>query len=676
MEAIVNNLIKATGWSIFHSLWQGALIYAILFLTVIVLPKLKSQLKHNLAYGAMCLIFVSFCITFFSIFKLPVSNGSTAGAELHINAVYYEYLRSLPQEISSKTETMFPYIVSVYGIGILFQLFILIAGYRKMHQLKNAAQLAVPAAWTAVFEEMVAKLNLKQQIGFYLSEKVNIPLVIGYFKPVVLFPIALATQLDLKQVEAILIHELSHIRRNDYLLNLIKTGIETILFFNPFIWLSGRFINIEREHACDDLVVALTGTPVTYAHALLKLEILKDKSTPALSMAATGKNQHLYHRIKRITDMKTNYMNAKQQIFAITLTIATVISLAWVKPSKAEKAPLHVAPLTEDMEIAGVGLKFKVQDLKALKLIPNTPYQNADTTRKKRKFKIITVDANGTKHEYSSIKEVPDSLRSEIFDKTFVSFPKSGEFNVFVDSVTSASLAFLKSPEWKKNIAEIQNQGEVMSRHFNSPEWKKQEAAIKKNAEVMSKHFNSPEWKKNIAEMQKNGEKMSKHFNSPEWKKQEAAIKKNAEEISKYYDSPEWKKQEEGIKKHAEEMTKHFDSPEWKKNIADIQKGAEETGKYFSSPEWKKQLAEIQKGAEETGKYFNSPEWKKQLEEIRKNAPEGGAYYDLYELKKMAQENKEIRNSAEYKALKQKFDKEVEALKKKKEATAPAKTNN
>lgn len=653
MEAIVNNLIKATGWSIFHSLWQGALIYAILFLTVIVLPKLKSQLKHNLAYGAMCLIFVSFCITFFSIFKLPVGNGTAAGAELHLNAVYYEYLRSLPQEISSKTETMFPYIVSVYGIGILFQLFILIAGYRKMHQLKNAAQLAVPASWISVFEEMVAKLNLKQQIGFYLSEQVNVPLVIGYFKPIVLFPFALATQLDLKQVEAILIHELSHIRRNDYLLNLIKTGIETILFFNPFIWLSGRFINIEREHACDDLVVELTGTPVTYAHALLKLEILKDKSAPALSMAATGKNQHLYHRIKRITDMKTNYMNAKQQIFAITLTIATVISLAWVKPSKAEKATVASAPVTEDMEIAGVGLKFKVQDLKALKLIPNTPHQNADTTKKKRKFKIITVDANGNKHEYNSIKEVPDSLRTEVFDKTFVSFPKSGEFNVFIDSVTSASLSFLKSPEWKKNMADIQ----------------KQSVAI-------SKHFNSPEWKKNIIEIQTNGEKISKYYSSPEWKKQQESIQKSAEEVRKYYDSPEWKKQQESIQKSAEEVRKHYDSPEWKKQMEDLKKGAAETSKYFNSPEWKKQMEDIKKEAEETGKYFKSAEWKAELEEIRKNGGESRQVYDLSELRKMAQENKEVRNSAEYKALKQKFDKEVEALKKKKEAAAPAKTNN
>lgn len=653
MEALVNNLIKATGWSIFHSLWQGAIIYAVLFLTVMAVPKLKAKLKHDLAYGALCLIFVCFCVTFFSIFKLPLNQGSTSGAELHISAVYYEYLRTIPQEISSKTENMFPYIVSVYGIGIIFQLFIIIAGYQKMRQLKNAAQLAVPEAWANVFETMVSRLNLKQQIGFYLSEKVNVPLVIGYFKPVVLFPVALATQLDIHQVEAILIHELSHIRRNDYLLNLIKTGIETILFFNPFIWLSGRFINIEREHACDDLVVQLTGTPVTYAHALLKLEILKDKSAPALSMAATGKNQHLYQRIKRITDMKTNYMNAKQQIFAITLTIATVISLAWVKPSKAEKSTVIAAPVTEDMEIAGVGLKFKVEDLKALKLLQKDTPLHQDTTKKKRKFKIITVDAKGNKHEYNSIKEVPDSLRADVFNDTFVSFPQSRHFNVIIDSSNHAALAFLKSPEWKKNIA-----------------------AIQKNGEEISKHFNSPEWKKSVAEIQKSGERISKYYNSPEWKKQQEAIQKNAQEIRKYYDSPEWKKQQEAIRKNAEEIRKYYDSPEWKKQQEGIQKNAEEIKKYYDSPEWKKNVADMQKSAEESSKYFNSPEWKKQVEDMSKSFSEAGISYNFSELINKSKENKELRNSSEYKALKEKFDKEVEALKKKKAAEAPAKTNN
>ncbi|MNV77275.1 hypothetical protein D3C71_1706840 [compost metagenome] len=99
--------------------------------------------------------------------------------------------------------------------------------------------------------------------------------------------------------------------------------------------------------------------------------------------------------------------------------------------------------------------------------------------------------------------------------------------------------------------------------------------------------------------------------------------------------------------------------------------------KYFNSPEWKKQHDEIRKNGEEIGKYFNSPEWKKQVEEMRKNVGEGDHYYyNFKELSKKAQENKELRNSAEYKELKEKFEKEVEALKRKKEATAPTRANN
>lgn len=356
MEAIVNNLIKATGWSIFHSLWQGAAIYAVLLILMFSFPKLSAKAKHNMAYCALSLIFICFCITFSTLFKFP-SSGTTDLQNTNVTTVVAidNYVMDIPLGISSKTERIFPYLVTIYALGLLFQLMILGIGYKKLLKLKQTARATVPTTWKSAFGDLSSKLNIHRHVGFYLSEHVNVPLVIGYLKPVLLFPIAIANQLDMQQVEAILIHELSHIRRNDYLLNLIKTIIETVLFFNPFVWLSGRLINIEREHACDDLVLQLTGAPITYAHALLKLEILKDKSTPMLSMAATGNNQHLYQRIKRITNMKTNYMNAKQQIFAITLTVATVISLAWISPEKALKTDKK----TTDKSSAGKEIKQK-----------------------------------------------------------------------------------------------------------------------------------------------------------------------------------------------------------------------------------------------------------------------------------------------------------------------------
>lgn len=618
MEAIVNNLIKAIGWSIFHSLWQGAIIYGVL-LMLLAIPGSKARMKHNLAYGALCLIFVLFCVTFFSIFKLPVGNGLKSGTEVTLNAAYYQYMSTVPQQLSSQTENLFPYLVSVYGIGIIFQLFILFAGYKKMLLLKYADRNPVPAEWVAVFQEMVGRLQLRRHISFYLSSKVNVPLVIGYFKPVVLFPIALATQLEIKQLEAILIHELSHIRRNDYLLNLVKTAIETVLFFNPFIWLTGRHINIEREHACDDLVVKLTGTPVTYAHALLKLEILKDKSAPALSMAATGKNQHLYQRIKRITDMKTNYMNAKQQFFAIALTVATVISLAWVKPSKAEKHITNDKATTKTIEVMGVAIKMHEPEA----------FTSAvqDTTKKKRKFKAV-ITKDGKKLEYNSLEEMPDSIR-ESFANRHIYFSGNGA-NVIVnsDSITKASLAFLSSPEWKKQQEDIVKTSKEVTKYFNSPEWQKQQRDIAKNAAEMSKHFNSPEWKKQQQDIAKNaaevGKKIGEYYNSPEWKKQMESIAKNGEEINKYFSSPEWQKQQESISINAEEIGK-------------------KVGEYYNSPEWKKQMENITKNAKNISIHVNSPEFKKKVEEARK-----------------------LQNSDEYKALKKKFDAEVQELKKKK----------
>ncbi|MES2455381.1 MAG: M56 family metallopeptidase [Bacteroidota bacterium] len=552
MEAIVNNLIKAIGWSIFHSLWQGAIIYGVLMLIVATIPSLNAKHRHNLAYTALCMIFAGFAVTFFSIFKLPQVAGTAVSLVNDIAAGQpANFLLTLPQEINSKTEHLFPYLVSVYTIGILFQLFVLSVGYRKLIKIKQAERSLVAPAWQAAFDQLSVELNIRRKVSFYLSANVNVPLVIGYFKPVVLFPIALASQLDMEQVEAILIHELSHIRRNDYLLNLIKTGIETILFFNPFIWLSGRYINIEREHACDDLVLKFTGTPITYAHALLKLEILKEKAVPALSMAATGGNQHLYQRIKRITDMKTNYMNAKQQLFAITLTVATVISLAWVNPAKTiikkEKT------LKKAIDAGGQAVKFKTltnTTIKAETIVCDLP---SDTTKKKKRFKIVTVDAKGEKKEYDSVKEMPDSLRQEVINDTFLN-TSDFKFDFRIDSAVNKSMTYINSVEFKKTLNDAKMQARIMVKKFNSPEWKKQQADLQKNMVVMTRKFQSidmknfqKDMKKHAEEMKKHAEAMKKQFDSPEFKKQ-------IQDMKKLQESPEYKELQEKYEKDLQKL--------------------------------------------------------------------------------------------------------------------------
>ena len=141
MEAFINNIVKAIGWSILHSLWQGAIIYAILFIVLMAWPKLNSRLKHNLAFGSLLLTFGAFCFTFFSIFEFPQANTLKTIA---LNEMAYQDLSQFTNSFNLKTEAYFPVVVTVYMIGIIFQLAVLLSGYLKLKNLKKANTIAIP----------------------------------------------------------------------------------------------------------------------------------------------------------------------------------------------------------------------------------------------------------------------------------------------------------------------------------------------------------------------------------------------------------------------------------------------------------------------------------------------------------------------------------------------------
>lgn len=592
MEAFLNNIIKAIGWSIIHSLWQGAIIYAILFTAFLIWPRMTSRLKHNLAFGSLCLTFSTFCYTLFSLFEIPITGNFKS---ISINPSDLNDLAVFNDTVNLKTEAYFPVVVSVYIVGIVFQLIVLLSGYIKIKQLKKASRINIPENWRIVFDMTIFQLKINKKVKFYLSEKVNVPLVIGFFKPVVLFPISLATQLDPKQVEAILIHELSHVRRNDYLINLVKTFIETILFFNPFVWLTTKLIHIEREHACDDLVVKATGTPLTYAHALLKLELLKDKRTPALSLAATGKNQHLYQRIKRITQMKTNYINVKQQFLILTLAIATVASLAWINPTNSKKNELKITSLkASTLEDKGISNHLILQaDTDSV----------ANKYRRKKTTQIIITDENGQKRTYNSINELPDSLRKNLESKIN-----------YGDSIAK----FYSSKEWQKEMAKIGLNAKELEKRYSSKEWNEKMAKIEFDSKEMEKKFNSPEWKESMKKIEEQSLALSKKFNSPEWKESMAKVQEQSLALAKKFQSKEWKESMAKIQEQSMALTKKFESKEWKESMSKIQENALDLQKKFNSPEWKQKMDELKKLQE-------SPEYK----ELRKKYED-----DLEELKK------------------------------------------
>lgn len=523
MEALVNNIIKATGWSIFHSLWQGTLLYGLLLITLLLIPKLSARMKHNLAYITLSMIFSCFCLTFFSVFTWPP-----------LSSVSSSLGRVIPVSLGKQAEFYFPMLVSIYGIGLLMQVVILAGGYRKLWKLKMSPKVAVPKEWQVLFERITRELKVNKNVKFYLSDRVSVPLVLGYIKPIILFPISFASQLEMVHVEAILIHEMAHIRRNDFLLNSVKTVMETILFFNPFTWLCSSMIEREREHACDDIVVQKTHTPLTYAHALLQIELINEKQTPVFAMAASGNNQNLYQRIKRITDMKTTYNTTKQQLLAITVTVITLVSLAWINPVTSKTT-----------------VKKKIVAVKqaTIAYTASTAWAPAQDTLKKKKS--VTV----TKNKSSKVKGKPAPPPP---------VPPAGlEMPAPPPPHAPTNLPAPPPPPVEPDAAtieKIKKQAEEISRYYQSPAWKKHEAELKRVAVDMQKHVKSDAWKQQVEKARKEGMAMARLVNTPQFKKEMEALKLQSRQLSV----------------ESKKLAEHFNSPAFKKQIREAAAAAKE----------------------------------------------------------------------------------------------------
>jgi hypothetical protein len=377
--------------------------------------------------------------------------------------------------------------------------------------------------------------------------------------------------------------------------------METILCFNPFVWLISKTIRLEREHCCDDMVIDADYNNFTYSKALLVIA-QQNSQHYALAMASAGDKKYpLLNRIKRLNTMETKDSLPKFNLLVIITIAAIGTLLAWGIPQysaaktttkKAHKITFYLKEATPTAHLTGNKAIHTSHKKKSFTLCADTATAKILNDTTKKKFKIVIVDDNGDKKEYSSLNEMP-----ELDKKEFLEANPSFEFK-FDDSMRFASaINFKMTPEFKKQMFEI-----------------------KMNAKKLQEQFNSPQWKKQVKDMQIQAEKMSKQANSEEWKKQREEMKDQAEKMKAQFDSPEWKKQMEDMKVQAQKMSEQYvNSPGFKKQMVEIKLQAEHMSKQANSEVWRKQAKEMQKQAEKMSEQFNSPEWKKQMEDMQKN---------------------------------------------------------
>lgn len=284
--------LQSLGYAIANSLWQMAILW-LLYLLITSLAKPRASVKYSLAVILQSIGFIWFIITLFFYYSAyqqwtPIVDGTASGTITTVVPPGTGF-RSTILKLMIWAEQVLPYLSAAYLILMIFLSVKWIIGYRYTLQIRKDGLVKMPANWRVFVQDTALQLGITREVRIFLSEKIASPLTIGFLKPLILVPVASINHLTVAQLEAILLHELAHIKRYDYLVNILLSVAEISLFFNPFTRLFSAHIRKERENSCDDWVLQFQYSASTYAEALLRMAQLQ--AAPALVMAAAGSHQ-------------------------------------------------------------------------------------------------------------------------------------------------------------------------------------------------------------------------------------------------------------------------------------------------------------------------------------------------------------------------------------------------
>ncbi|SKB81934.1 M56 family metallopeptidase [Dyadobacter psychrophilus] len=335
-------LAKAFCWTLIHSLWQGLIVALLSGIILLLTAKCRPALRYNL-FAALLLAFVIVnAATFLLAYKKELVNNSQSSAvsvaidptllKIHFNVKHTEI--SFINRISQFLDHYQMQIIAVWLMFFLFKSARTVTGLLYINKIRHRNVRVADDAWNWQVRQLAAKMGIYQRILLLESGLLQTPILQGIFRPVIIVPLGFLTSLPQDQVEAILLHELAHVRRHDYLVNLLQSLGENLYFFNPaFLWLSA-LMRMERENCCDDLVIDITKERNTLVQALVSFHASKQAVTsPGLSFIGT--NNYLLNRIKRIIYNTNKQLNTMEKFSILSSLIAVAfISAAYLTPVK------------------------------------------------------------------------------------------------------------------------------------------------------------------------------------------------------------------------------------------------------------------------------------------------------------------------------------------------------
>jgi bla regulator protein BlaR1 len=336
-------LFHAAGWTILHSVWQSLLLLAVLKIFLAIVSDRRSGTRYAVSLGVLFAAVLWSLITFIREYQSAVGNpaiavalpfdaatGSPNIAADHLSAGQ-GYTLVLWTNMLSR---LCPYICIIWGIGSLFYTMRLLQGGLQLRKLRTLSSENFPETFSAL-ERLRGRLGIPQKVRLIITDRVGEALTFGSFKPMIVLPLHYISQVPASQIDLILAHELAHIRRRDYAVNLLQAMAEVLFFFNPFFrHLSGLARN-EREYCCDDVAAAVCGDPQELALALASIKVLA--SHPGLSLSASPRKETVYLRVKRLVEPSLKpALSIRSATWGLILGAGVLLLISRCRPTMAE----------------------------------------------------------------------------------------------------------------------------------------------------------------------------------------------------------------------------------------------------------------------------------------------------------------------------------------------------
>jgi TonB family protein len=308
-----------------HFVWQGALVAFLLWVALGLLRDRSANARYVVSCAALALMAVLPLITAWVVYQRPIV-ASTA-----------EILAAIPAAASAAAPRIDQWLVPAWALGVLLFSLRLLWGCGQVAAIRRRGEPA-DAPLLAMVTGLAQRMRLDRPVRVLISAIAEGPSAVGWIRPVILLPAATVLGLTADQLEAVLAHELAHIRRHDYLVNILQMLLETVLFYHPAVWWTSARIRHERELCCDDEAVACCGDALCYARALTTLERLRI-TTPRLALGSTGGS--MLYRIERLVGV-AKYQSAPSRwpgVLAICLGLAVfAVNTNWAQGQAQPKA--------------------------------------------------------------------------------------------------------------------------------------------------------------------------------------------------------------------------------------------------------------------------------------------------------------------------------------------------